>query len=384
MFSTRIPDARSPMNVAFICASVVVFTSQASAQSTGSLKGVVTDVEDVPVFGAVVELAASSLRARTNESGEFQLTGIPNGTVDIRVRRLGFSPVVKTAHVVASASGEPLHVILPALPVTVKPVVVEASRVEYSGRLAGYYERLQRRSSGTFISRDVIDRSNNKTLSQLLSSTPGVSALRMRVGAGVRMRGRSCRPLVWLDGTPLSAGEVDLDAFPLATLHGIEVYLGSTNTPSAYTALRGQSSCGTVLLWSRGKDTEKPRSARRRSIDLEDLATAHDVFTPDQVDTTAELIQQSLTVSYPPDLYASGIGGSAVAEFVVDASGKIEPETFEIFFATHPSFAEAVTRALSSAHFTPAVKDGLKVRQLVQQPFNFDRGATRTSTSTQD
>lgn len=382
MFSTRIPEARSLITVAFICASVVVFPSLASAQSTGSLKGVVTDVEDVPVFGAVVEIGA--IHARTNERGEFHLNGVRAGTVDIRVRRLGFSPVTKTAQVASSASADPVHVILPALPVTVKPVLVEASRVEYSGRLAGYYERLQRRSSGTFISRDVIDRSNNKSLSQLLSATPGVSALRMRVGGGVRMRGRSCRPLVWLDGTPLPAGEVDLDAFPLSTLHGIEVYLGSTNAPSGYTAMNGQSSCGTVLLWSRGKDTELPKPGRRRIIDLEELAAAHAVFTPDQVDAPAELIEQSLALSYPPELFASGTPGSAVAEFVVDANGRIEPGTFEIFSATHPAFAEAATRALSNAHFTPAVKDGEKVRQLVQQPFNFDRGATRTSTSTQD
>jgi TonB family protein len=381
MFSTRIPEARSFINTAFICASVVFFPSLSFAQDTGSLKGVVTDVEDVPVFGAVVEIGTIPGRARTNERGEFHLTGVPAGTVEIKVRRLGFSPATKTAQVSANASVEPMHVILPALPVTVQPVVVEASRVEFSGRLAGYYERLQRRSSGTFISRDVIDRSNNKTLSQLLSATPGVSALRMRVGGGVRMRGRSCRPLIWLDGTPLPAGEVDLDAFPISTLHGIEVYLGSTNAPSGYTALRGQSSCGTILLWSRGRDTDQPKAARRRSIDLEELAASHTVFTTDQVDTPAQLVQRSLELSYPPEMFASGTAGSAVAEFVVDATGKIEAETFEIFSATHPAFAAAVTRALSNAQFTPARKNGVTVRQLVQQPFNFDRSAPRTSTA---
>jgi len=89
-------------------------------------------------------------------------------------------------------------------------------------------------------------------------------------------------------------------------------------------------------------------------------------------------------LSYPPELFASSTAGSAVAEFVVDASGRIEAGTFEIFSATHPAFAGAVTRAMSTAQFTPAIKDGEKVRQLVQQPFTFDRGATRTSTSTQD
>jgi TonB family protein len=376
--------ARSILTVAFICASVIGSPSLTSAQVTAGVSGLVTDESDSPVSGAVVEVAGSAQTTRTNERGEFRLVGIPVGSVDIRVRRLGFQPVTKTARSDPNAAPEPLHIILPWLPVTVRPVTVVASRVEYSGRLAGYYERLSRRSSGTFVSRDVIDRNNNKTLSQLLATTPGISSMKMRVGAGVRMRGRSCRPLVWLDGTPLPAGEVDLDAFPLNTLHGIELYLGSTNAPSAYTAMRGQSSCGTILLWSRGRDTDQPKAARRRSIDLEQLAASHAVFTTDQVDTPAALVQQSLSVSYPPDLFALGTGGSAVAEFVVDASGSIERDTFEIFSATHPSFAEAVTRALSTAQFKPAMKDGVPVRQLVQQPFNFDRTTARAPSTTQD
>jgi TonB family protein len=99
------------------------------------------------------------------------------------------------------------------------------------------------------------------------------------------------------------------------------------------------------------------------------------------VDTPAQLVQRSLELSYPPEMFASGTAGSAVAEFVVDATGKIEAETFEIFSATHPAFAAAVTRALSNAQFTPARKNGVTVRQLVQQPFNFDRSAPRTSTA---
>ena len=45
------------------------------------------------------------------------------------------------------------------------------------------------------------------------------------------MRGRTCWPLVWIDGTPMPAGEVDLDAFSPSTIQGIELYLGSTTAP---------------------------------------------------------------------------------------------------------------------------------------------------------
>lgn len=376
-----LPQALSLAQLTLLCASAVVCTSVAHAQHPAPLSGVVTDATQTPVFGAIVEVTGTSFRARTNDRGEFRVAGVPPGDIEIQFRRLGFAPVTRTARIRPNETISPLHIVLPSLPTNIRPVLVQASTVEYTGRLAGYYERLYRRSSGVFIARDEIDRRTNRSLSQLLSATPGVNALRLRSGGSVRMRGRSCRPLVWLDGTPLPAGEVDLDAFPVSTLHGIEVYLGSTTAPMAYTASQGLSSCGTILLWSRGRDTEHSKSAQRRSIDLEELAASHAVYTADQVDKQAELAQQPLQVDYPPALFASGIVGSAVAEFVVDAKGNIERESFEIFSATHPLFGEAVMQALSRAHYSPAVKNGVAVRQLVHQPFSFARGAARTSAS---
>ena len=378
MNSSGILQARPLLLVAFVCAGTIAVSSPVGAQGTGDVNGVVTDASGAPVFGAVVEVAGSSFSSRTNERGEFRITGIPVGTADIFFRRLGFAPVSRTVSIGQKESA-PLGVVLPALPVVVQPVIVEGSRVEYTGRLAGYYERLQRRSSGTFISRNLIDRRSNKTLSQLLAATPGVSSVRLRAGGAVRMRGRSCRPLVWMDGVPLPAGEVDLDAFPVSTLHGIEIYLGSTTAPLAYTATQGRSSCGTILLWSRGRDTEQSMPPRRSGIDLEQLAASQSVYTPDAVDTQAALEQQPFQVSYPPALFAQGISGSAIAEFVVDVTGKIAPETFGIFFATHPLFAEAVTQALADARFRPAMKGGKPVRQFVQQPFNFTPGVVRST-----
>jgi TonB family protein len=384
MSFARFAHTRSLVQLGLLCAATFAFPGVIVAQHTAELSGVVTDEAQTPVYGAIVELTDSRLHARTNERGEFRLVGVKPGEAEIRVRRLGFTPVTKTTQVIANQSPPPFQIVLPSLAISVKPVIVQASRVEYTGRLAGYYERLYRRSSGQFISREQLDRNTGKNLSQLIATSPGVSSLRLRQGGAVRMRGRSCRPLVWLDGTPLPAGEVDLDAFPVNTLHGIELYIGSTNAPLAYTASRGQSSCGTILLWSRGRDTEIGASKRRRRVDLEELAAASMVYTVDQVDTPAGLVQQPLEVGYPPALFAAGVAGSVIAEFIVEADGKIQPESFEIFSSSHPLFGEAAMQALSRARYTPALKAGVAVRQLVQQPFSFSRGGVRTSANTQD
>src|SRR5205823_14207004 len=144
----------------------------------------------------------------------------------------------------------------------------------YTGRLAGYYQRLEKRSGGYFITRDQIDRENPRTLSQLLLHVPGITPYKGRAGSqGIRMRGRLCWPLVWIDGTPMPAGEVDLDAFAPQTIHGIELYLGSTTAPIRYMYNRDLPSCGTILIWSRGPDSDAITSTPTPRGRLEALVT---------------------------------------------------------------------------------------------------------------
>lgn len=373
--------ARSIFALAVACS---LAASNLRAQSAAVVTGIVTDSAGNALSGAIISVPGSNFTARTDDRGEFRITGISPGRLELRARRLGFLPRSQTIEVSGQLSPAPLHIALSLQPSALQPVVVEASKVHYHGRLAGYYERLERRSSGVFIDRTEIDKKDYRTLTQLLSQSPGVSSLRIRGGNGgaVRMRGRACRPLVWLDGVPMPAGEVDLDAFPVSTIHGIELYLGSTTAPINYTAVQGQSNCGTILLWSRGPDTEPSNRPNHTSADLEQLAQSLSIYTADQVDTVARLrTADSLEVTYPPSLFAAGIEGSVLAEFVVGSDGNIEGSTFNIVSSTHPLFVDAVSRALENADYSPAIKDGRPVRQLVHQRFSFVRRSNSPETS---
>ena len=364
--------------VAHVClfgGSVMSFPPEARAQALAVLSGSVTDSSGSAVSGAIITVSGSSVHATTDDRGEFRLAGLTPGPLELRLRRLGFVPSSHQVQVTPQDESRRIHLTLAPLPNSLKPVLVQAKGVEYGGRLAGYYERLERRSSGVFIDRVEIDRKDYRSLTQLLSQSPGISSLRIRAGGGsVRMRGRNCRPLVWLDGVPMPAGEVDLDAFPVSTIQGIELYLGSTTAPIDYMAPNGQSNCGTILLWSRGRDTEPPDLPMHTRADLEGLAASLSIYTADQVDSQARLRgADSLEVRYPPSLFAAGVEGSVMAEFVVDSNGDIERQTFNIVSSTHPLFAEAVSRALERASYSPAMKDGRHVRQLIHQPFSFIR-----------
>lgn len=356
----------------FFTLAGVLYSGSLAAQADGHVSGLVSDSTGVPIYSAEVTITGWPYPIVTDESGAFAFSHVPLGAGTVSIRRLGFEPVsVKFTLKDATSPVRGLNVKLRRLPIFLQPVTIESKRVNYTGRLAGYYQRLEKKAGGYFITRAQIDAENPRTLSQLLQRVPAVSGSRMRGGgAGVRMRGRNCAPLVWLDSTPMPAGEVDLNAISPQTIQGIELYLGSTTAPARYTLNRDASSCGTIILWSRGPDTEPNRTNQKAVENLERLVASLTVFTSDKVEPKAQPAFP-LSVAYPAALFAEGLPGSVVAEYVVDTLGRVEPGTFGIVSSTHPLFSSAVREAVESAVFIPAKKGALKVRQLVQQPFSF-------------
>ena len=354
------------------CVVPAIFSREAAAQA-GALAGTVSDSAGVPIAGVEVIVGGAAYTARTDDKGQFRISA-PAGLVTITARRIGFEAVSQQVQINGASDPTQVNLRLRSLPSVLKPVVVRTSKVEYRGRLAGYYRRLENQNAGVFIPRSQIDSENPRTLSQLLTHVAGINATRTRGGgSGVRMRGRSCWPLVWLDGLPMGAGEVDLDAFAPTSIHGIEIYLGSTTAPMGFIANRDQSSCGTILLWSRGPDTDPiTRRGNAQRFDLEKMIASLKVYTADQVDLPAAVDPKyEMKVEYPPAVFAAGTGGSVVVEFVVDSVGRVEPGTLGIVSSSDQLLADAVKRAVEAASYTPARLKGAAVRQVVVQPFAF-------------
>ena len=356
---------------AFLLASLVMPVSL-GAQGQVSVSGKVADAMGTAIAGATVSLAGTSTNVATDEDGRFNLTVPAAAGFTLSVRRLGFAP---TSREITMTQGNPLRdltIQMAPLPSLLSPVLVNATRGAYKGRLAGYYQRLERKSGGYFISRTAIDKKSYKNLSQLLRVVPGINAFPLKSGGStVRMRTRQCRPLVWMDGVPMPTGEVDLDAFPVSTLHGVEVYPATANTPQDF-VLNGTPSCGTIVLWSRGGDTDPVIRKGRKPFDLEQMILAHKAFSADSVDQRATLVSAgSLAALYPAELLSEGATGSVLVEYVVDSEGAVEPETISIVSSTHPLFSAAVILAVRRAAYNPAIRSGTPVRQVVLQPFSF-------------
>jgi protein TonB len=74
---------------------------------------------------------------------------------------------------------------------------------------------------------------------------------------------------------------------------------------------------------------------------------------------------------YPDMLKSAGVEGEVLAQFVVDTTGRAEMGSFKVLKSSHDLFTTAVRNALPTMRFLPAEVGGRKVKQLVQQPFQF-------------
>jgi protein TonB len=74
---------------------------------------------------------------------------------------------------------------------------------------------------------------------------------------------------------------------------------------------------------------------------------------------------------YPEMLKSASVEGEVQAQFVVDTTGRVEAGSFKVLKSSHELFTAAVREALPRMRFLPAEVGGRKVKQLVQQPFQF-------------
>ncbi|MBK7596130.1 MAG: energy transducer TonB [Gemmatimonadetes bacterium] len=94
-------------------------------------------------------------------------------------------------------------------------------------------------------------------------------------------------------------------------------------------------------------------------------------FSPLEVDVPVHYLGGGEPV-YPPALRKSGVAGEVTLQFVVNADGKVEPESVRVIGSTLYGFEAAAREAILRARFEPATIRGKAVRQLVQQRVRFE------------
>jgi TonB family protein len=358
--------------IACASAPAALVGAQDTRPATGTVNGKVLDQSGRAVAGAELTIPGSSLRVETDETGEFRLKNVPAGDLQVRIRRLGFKPDTSIINVLAGQTA-PLMIALVPLPILLNPVTILGKH--YTGRLASFYQRRDR-GMGHYYTREEIEKRNPANTTDLLRTVPGIRLQPLGFGRQtLRFRGARCPPLVWIDGSPLGAGEFDIDNVPSRSIEAMEVYTGIAALPSEFTAgPTTTTSCGTIVIWSRQGE---PRSRKRpkgetAAAEIQRLVESLQIYTADQVDTPARPDSTRRVVPiYPHDLYRTATPGEVLVEFVVEPDGTVDMASYNIVWTTHPAFGESVRRAVRETSWIPGVKEGRSVRQVLQQPYKF-------------
>ena len=107
------------------------------------------------------------------------------------------------------------------------------------------------------------------------------------------------------------------------------------------------------------------------SVDLRGRGPDSLTYIATDVDRSAALAGTNPKPGYPVDLLRRSIEATFSVYFVVDTVGRVDTATIQIPIAVEPGFAKAVRAVLVRWHFVPAEIRGRRVRQMMEQTFQF-------------
>jgi hypothetical protein len=235
---------RSCLPIVIALAAVEPLAAQ--VESSALIVRVTAAPEGTPLGGAQVIVQGLSIGGVTRSDGTLQLQGLPPGSLEMEVRHLGFTTERAEVTLVA---GETSNVHFGML---VAPIELSEVRVQTRHRLdgTGFHQR-KATGSGTFFTREQIQRRRPRALSDLMRQVAGAHVHQTQPGlssAGFRgSRSSSCPVQFFVDGTLTASFSID-EVVP-DDVEGLEIYRGAAAIPAQYN--KGTAICGVILIWTR-------------------------------------------------------------------------------------------------------------------------------------
>ncbi len=219
----------------------------------GRLLGTVVDnATGRPLEGVSISLLPRR-QTVTDERGRFVYNDLNPGLTRITVERLGYAERNEPISV------QPGRTTAVEVRMAIEPIELPPIRVEVRSRhleLAGVYDRMDRGTSGQYVTREEIEARVSPDLSDSFFNVPGVQVERFGQYSVLLGRGR-CQMQVFMDGVQVGlqpspmGGQliVNIDDFPPDWVELVEVYAGPAAVPAEFT--RPDNDCGVVLIWTR-------------------------------------------------------------------------------------------------------------------------------------
>lgn len=231
----------------------VVLAPVVGAQSatTNRLSGFVSDSIGVPIAFAEIRLTPTGSATRdfrSDAAGHFAVSGVPTGSAQLLVRRLGYHPYDGLIRI-GDGAADSLRLVLYVASTELAAIEVREESLGDSIAPREFWSRRKTNVFGRFFNRAEIDDKWVSLPSEILRGLPGIALQKSpRIGMLVRMRG--CRPNLFLDGMRAAGAEMD-ELVSVGDIGAMEVYTSMAGVPPQYTDRLNP--CGAILFWSRRK-----------------------------------------------------------------------------------------------------------------------------------
>ena len=229
----------SPLSARALNDSAAANAQTDAPKGSARLAGTVRDGTGQPVVGAQVRVIGTAVSTRSDERGSYLLTGLPAGTQEVEVRRLGYG-IARGPATLRSEQRARLDVVLDRV-ATLESFNVVGRRWRY----AEFEARRKEALDGRFLDETQIRKLNLNSTADYVNSLPGFRAVHVRWGEVkiVSMSDPGCSPVVLVDDQPIN----DIQQLPIpSALGALEVYRGTAGAPPEH-----RSPCGTLIFWTR-------------------------------------------------------------------------------------------------------------------------------------
>jgi hypothetical protein len=239
----------------------------------GTIEGIVTDTNLVPLGGAEISILRTTFKLATQSSGRFRVNAVPQGQYLLIVKRIGYRPATTVVDVPESDTVRLSYTLERALVAELDTVRITAKSL--SKRMEEFEAR-RKFGIGEFMGPEEIDKRNSVFATELIRkfSTINVQMVQSSKGPQSKYYPVSRRATGSLNAMPSAPGEepipagvcvlsVFVDNIPMPTpfdldllpsprdLQAIEVYSGSATIPPQFNGLnRG---CGVMLVWTKDR-----------------------------------------------------------------------------------------------------------------------------------
>jgi hypothetical protein len=249
--------------------STLAGTRPLAAQQDGLFRARVVELAGgAPVAGARVSFDRGQAVAVADSTGRFIIGGMPPGSHDVLVERIGYVTLRQRLRVTEGDSAEVVFRLTPDATVV---GAVTATAAAVSVRMQAFeYRRTHPMGSARYLTRAELEKERSSTLADLLRRFPGarivfdpksnaanLASARALAPAAMMRTAPPCFAQIFIDGVQVFGASGDrrgsappnLNEIHADDLEAVEYYSSPASTPAEFRTTT--SSCGTLVLWTR-------------------------------------------------------------------------------------------------------------------------------------